>query len=106
MTAPKVAARRARALERLRTRAGVTFTRHARSRCAELNFHEVDVLGCVSNPELTYGGGGRHPGGRRIYQRNDCAVVVDEPRRLVVTVLLRCEGRWSHGQHTRHSRPQ
>lgn len=49
------AARRERALNRLRAQAGVVLSQHALVRAKELGFDESEVLRCVESPEQTYG---------------------------------------------------
>lgn len=100
------AARRERALNRLRAQAGVVLSQHALVRAKELGFDESEVLRCVESPEQTYGGDPRYPGNRRVYQRQDCVCVVDRTTRTVVTVLLRAYGAWQHGTNTRRNTPR
>lgn len=72
-------------------------------RALELGFHETEVLDCVRDAEQTYCA---HPGygpQRRVYQRGDCACVVDLTLREVVTVLLRTPDDWCHGVDTRRN---
>lgn len=88
--------RRRRALDRLRLRAGVELTAHARERLAEHGFSEDDVLLAVVSPEQTYGCPEQRYGpDRRRHQRGPLAVVVDGRLRRVVTVL-RVQERWEH----------
>jgi hypothetical protein len=75
----------------------VTLTAHAMNRAAELGFHETEVLSCVIKPETVYPGGPGHPPGRAIYRRGQCACVVHEPSRKVITVLLNVPREWEHG---------
>lgn len=91
------------ALERARAAAGVMLSPHAQHRAIELGFHETEVLECVRRPEQTYSAPPSHGPGRRVFQRADCACVVDMERSVVVTVLLRHPGEWIHGQDTRRS---
>ena len=76
---------------------------HARRRTHELGFSVRDVADCVRRAEQSYS---CHPGygsDRRIYQRGDVCVVLHEPTRVVVTVLLRRADRWHHGHDRRIS---
>jgi hypothetical protein len=105
MTSPARVRRQQQAARRMRERVPVHFSVHARARMQELGFHETEVLQCVAAPEQTYAGDPAHPPGRRIYQRHDCAVVVDDSTRTVVTVLLRTTSWWQHGLHTHRTHP-
>ncbi len=90
-------ARRHSALDRLRLRAGVELSTHARQRLAEHGFSEDDVLLAVVSPEQTYGcPEHRYGADRRMHQRGRLAVVVDGRLRRVVTVLPRVQERWEH----------
>jgi hypothetical protein len=106
MTAPAVVRRRERALQRLRDATSVRVSQHAAARALELGFHEAEVLSCVAAPEQTYVGSSDHRQGRRLYQRGDCTIVLDEANRTVVTVLLRSASPWQHGVHDRIRCPQ
>lgn len=90
------AARRQRALTRLRSAAGVTLCAHAKARRAEHGFSEDDVLLAITRPEQTYGSSASYGPDRRLYQRGPVCVVVDERTRVVVTVLPRIAERWEH----------
>jgi hypothetical protein len=76
-------------------------TLHAGERADELGFTVEEVARCVRQPEQSYTCHGRYGQGRRTYQRDEMAVVLDERRRLVVTVLLRRQDEWVHGTDTR-----
>ena len=95
------ARRQARALARLERVAQVAVSDHARERAVELGFSLDDLLWCVARPEQSYPCAGVEGRGRRINQRGDLAVVVDEPSHRVVTVLLRTPELWVHGRDTR-----
>jgi hypothetical protein len=89
--------RRRRALCRLYVRAGVALSQHAVERAAEHGFSEDDVLLAVVAPEQTYTcPADRYGPDRRMCQRGPIAVVVDQRRGQVVTVLPRVEERWEH----------
>jgi hypothetical protein len=90
------AARRQRALDRLRTTAGVTLSAHAKARRVEHGFSEDDVLLTIARPEQTYGSPASYSPDRRLYQRGRVCAVVDERTRVVVTVLPRIAERWEH----------
>ncbi len=70
---------------------------HATVRRLEHRISVDDVLLTVAAPEQTYGCPapvyGTH---RRMYQRGQVAVVVDEKTRTVVTVLPRTTAQWTH----------
>ena len=103
----QVSSRRAqrqwRALERARDSSGVHLSGHAQQRAAEFGFHETEVLACVARPEQTYTCPARYGPARRMFQRGDCACVVDELNGEVVTVLLRIADSWKHGVDDRRA---
>ncbi len=90
-------ARRHRALDRMRLRADVEISGHARKRLAEHGFSEGDVLEVVLSPEQTYTCcQDRYGPDRRMHQRGPLAVVIDTRLRLIVTVLPRTQERCEH----------
>jgi hypothetical protein len=92
-------ARHRKALARLYLRARVELSPHAFERALEHGFSHDDVLLAVASPEQTYTCPVEQYGpDRRMYQRADVAVVVDERLRLVVTVLPRVQKRWEHAR--------
>ena len=93
--------RQARALQRLQLRTGARLSDHASERAEELGFSLAEVLECIASPEQTYVSGPRYGPDRRVYQRRQVAVVVHEPTRVAITVLLRQSEHWVHGQHSR-----
>lgn len=95
------ALRQQRARERLLASTRYEMTEHAAARARELGYALEDVIGCVAKPDQSYPGGPSHPHGRRIHQRKDLAVVLDEVGQVVVTVLPRTTSVWEHGRYTR-----
>ena len=95
--------RQERALQRLQLRAGTELSAHAAERADELGFSLAEVLSCVAAPEQTYVCPAHYGSNRRMYQRGQMAVVVHEPSRLIITVLLRQSDAWTHGRHTRRT---
>lgn len=71
---------------------GWTITDHAWDRMTPMGLGRLDVLPVLLDPEQSYDQGDRDD--RRVLQRADLAVVVDPVRRLVVTVLWRCQEEW------------
>ena len=94
--------RRQRAILRAQRRANVTLSHHALKRAAELGFHALDVFECVENPEQTYCCHPKYGPNRIMFQRRDCACVVDGVSAVVVTVLLRRSAPWVHGLDARY----
>lgn len=89
--------RRASAIDRARTRSGLTLSDHALLRMHEFDVHEIQVHECVTRPEQSYPSDrDRYGEHRRMYQRGRIACVVDEASRCVVTVLPRIVERWEH----------
>lgn len=74
---------------------------HGRARAFELGFTTAEAEECVRTPEQSYPSHPSYGPDRRTFQRRDLAVVVHEPTRRVVTVLLRAGRRWEHGRDTR-----
>lgn len=97
--------RRARADAGAPASASVTLTPHAAGRAYELGFSWQEVAGAVSAPEQSYPCHRAYGPRRRLYQRDDVAVVLAEDTREIVTVLLRRPDRWRHGVDTRTSCP-
>lgn len=95
--------RQQRAGDRLAAASGVVLGRHAEARRVELGYLLAEVHGCVARPEQTYCCPASYGPDRRMYQRGDIAVVVDERMRTIVTVLRRTHIRWEHGSTTRAS---
>lgn len=99
------ALRQARAKSRLNAAAEATLAPHAVARARELGFSEDEVLRCLLRPEQTYVCGPDYGPDRRMYQRGDLSVVLHEPTRTVITVLLRTARVWTHGVDTRAALP-
>ena len=81
----------------------LVWSTHARRRANELGFSTSDLVQCVVDPEQSYCGHPAYGPDRRVYQRGDLAVVVHEPSRTVVTLLLRRLDRWEHGRDRRQA---
>ena len=75
----------------------LVWTAHARTRTYELGFTAAEVEECVLQSEQSYPSHPSYGPDRRTYQRSDLTVILHEPTRRVVTVLLRTSRRWEHG---------
>lgn len=95
------ARRQQRARERLLASTRYEVSEHAAVRASELGFALDEVIRCVVTPHQSYPGGPGHRAGRRVHQRDQIAVVLDEETKAIVTVLLRTTARWEHGRDTR-----
>ena len=95
--------RQTRARERLAAQASIELSSHAELRARELGYSEDEVLRCVAAPSQTYTCPSSYGPNRRMYQRGNVAVVVDEGARVAVTVLPRTRHVWEHGRDTRRT---
>ena len=73
----------------------LVWTPHART--IELGFTAAEVEQCVLQSEQSYPSHLSYGPDRRTYQRSDLGVILHEPTRRVITVLLRTSQRWEHG---------
>jgi hypothetical protein len=94
--------RQLRAIQRLTRATGLELSEHAVLRARELGYGIDEVYRCVARPDQTYVCSDGS-GARRMYQRGQLSVVVDEPARVAVTVLPRTGIDWRHGRDTRRS---
>ena len=79
----------------------LVWTVHARTRTFELGFTAAEVEECVLQSEQSYPSHPSYGRDRCTYQRGDLAVILHEPTKRVVTVLLRTSRRWEHGHDRR-----
>lgn len=73
---------------------------HAGARATELGFTVGEVLAAATDPQLAYAQS-RYGAAQALHIRGDVAVAVDRDRAVVITVLLRRDERWEHGQDRR-----